>query len=412
MDLQMITPTAVDWDGDGDLDLIVGDEDGRVALVENAGTLGADRAPQFLPPRYFQQEADDLKFGALATPVGFDWDSDGDYDILSGDTAGYIGFFENLSGPGVEQPKWASPKLLEADGAVIRIMAGPNGSIQGPCEAKWGYTTLSVADWDADGRPDLLVNSIWGKVHWYRNVGSRKPPKLAAARPIEVEWDKNDPQPSLAWGWLRPEGKKLLTQWRTTPFAVDWNNNGLVDLVMLDHEGYLALYPRAKRRPDGAVPPLAGVRRRDRRADATQRGQGRQERPSQALRRRLGRRRQARPAAQRRQRPAAAANRPRRPGLGVPRSGPVVRSKHRRPRRQPHRRRLQRRRSPRLPRRRRGRPVLLPPQPRDQTDAGESEIARRSPVHLSRAVHELGTSRPRFSASNWRSQSLRSRPPP
>ena len=246
MDLEMITPTAIDWDDDGDLDLIVGDEDGRVALVENAGTLRDDRTPQFLPPRYFQQEADDLKFGALATPVGFDWDGDGDFDILSGDTAGYIGFFENLSGPGVEAPKWAAPRLLEAEGTAIRIMAGPNGSIQGPCEAKWGYTTLSVADWDADGLPDLLVNSIWGKVLWHRNVGSREAPKLAAARPIEVEWTEGAPQPELAWGWLRPEGKALLTQWRTTPVAVDWNQDGLVDLMMLDHEGYLSLFPRAR----------------------------------------------------------------------------------------------------------------------------------------------------------------------
>eukprot|EP01031_Cornospumella_fuschlensis_P014833 gene14833-18117_t len=30
MDLEMITPTAIDWDKDGDVDLIVGDEDGRV----------------------------------------------------------------------------------------------------------------------------------------------------------------------------------------------------------------------------------------------------------------------------------------------------------------------------------------------------------------------------------------------
>jgi hypothetical protein len=245
MDLQMITPTAIDWDKDGDLDLIVGDEDGRVAFIENTGKLTRERTPQFLPPRYFQQEAADVKFGALATPVGFDWDGDGDTDLLCGNTAGYIGFFENLSGPGVERPRWAAPRLLEAAGRVIRIMAGYNGSIQGPCEAKWGYTTLSVADWDGDGRPDLLVNSILGRVHWYRNTGTRRSPRLAAAQPIEVEW--NGPPPTLAYGWLRPEGKALLTQWRTTPVAVDWTRDGLVDLVMLDHEGYLALFERARR---------------------------------------------------------------------------------------------------------------------------------------------------------------------
>lgn len=245
MDLEMITPTAMDWDKDGDLDLIVGDEDGRVAFIENTGKFTADHTPQFLPPVYFQQKADDLKCGALATPVGFDWDGDGDTDILSGNTAGYIAFFENLSGPGVEKPKWAAPKHLEADGKVIRPMAGYNGSIQGPCEAKWGYTTLSVADWDGDGLPDLLMNSIHGKVVWFKNTGTRKSPKLAAERPIEVEWD--GAQPTLAFGWLRPEGKGLLTQWRTTPVAVDWNRDGLTDLVMLDQEGYLAFFERAKR---------------------------------------------------------------------------------------------------------------------------------------------------------------------
>ncbi len=245
MDLEMITPVAIDWDKDGDFDLIVGDEDGRVAFVENTGKPDQEHTPQFLAPRYFQQEADDLKCGALATPAGFDWDGDGDMDIISGNTAGHILFFENLSGPGVEQPRWAKPSFLEADGRVIRIQAGPNGSIQGPCEAKWGYTTLSVADWDEDGLPDLVVNSIWGKVVWYRNVGTRKQPALRPAQPIEVEW--NGPQPTLNYGWLRPEGKALLTQWRTTPVAVDWNQDGLVDLVMLDHEGYLAWFERARR---------------------------------------------------------------------------------------------------------------------------------------------------------------------
>lgn len=244
MDLEMITPTVIDWDKDHHLDLIVGDEDGRVAFIKNATTLSGDGVPQFLAPQYFKQQAEDVKFGALATPVGVDWDGDGDTDIVSGNTAGYIGFIENLSGPKVESPKWEAPVYLKSDGDVIRIMAGPNGSIQGPAEAKWGYTTLSVADWDGDGLPDLLVNSIFGKVMWYRNAGTRQSPKLDAAQPIEVEW--NGAQPALVYGWMKPEGKALLTQWRTTPVAVDWNMDGLMDLVMLDQEGYLCLFERSR----------------------------------------------------------------------------------------------------------------------------------------------------------------------
>ena len=245
MDLQMIVPVAFDWDKDGDFDLITGDEDGRVAFIENTGQFTKDRTPIFASPIYFQQEADTLKFGALATPVGFDWDGDGDTDIVSGNTAGYIGFFENLSGANVANPKWAAPKYLKAANQIIRPMAGANGSIQGPAEAKWGYTTLSIADWDNDKLPDLIVNSIWGKVVWYRNLGTRKNPKLAAAQPIEVEW--NSAAPTLAYGWLRPTGKALLTQWRTTPVAVDWNKDGLTDLLMLDQAGYLAYFERTKR---------------------------------------------------------------------------------------------------------------------------------------------------------------------
>lgn len=244
MDLEMIVPVAFDWDDDGDLDLIVGDEDGRVAFVENTGQL-ADRQPVFLQPRYFQQEADTLKCGALATPFVVDWDGDGDLDIVSGNTAGYIELFENLSGPNIAAPKWTAPRRLEVEGKPFRVMAGANGSIQGPAEAKWGYTTLNVADWDADGLPDVIYNSILGRVEWLKNIGSRTAPRLAAPQPVEVAWTSAPPQ--LAWGWARPRGNALLTQWRTTPLVYDFNHDGLPDLAMLDTEGYLAFFERARR---------------------------------------------------------------------------------------------------------------------------------------------------------------------
>ena len=59
-----------------------------------------------------------------------------------------------------------------------------------------GYTTLSVADWDGDGLPDVVVNSIWGK--WCGSeTAARSTPQLAAA-----PWRWNGMVLPLAYGWL------------------------------------------------------------------------------------------------------------------------------------------------------------------------------------------------------------------
>ena len=244
-DLCMVTATVADWDGDGHPDFITCEEDARICLYRNTGRV-AMGLPVFDAPYRFRQERGEVHFGILATPSVIDWDGDGDQDIITGNSAGYVALIENLSGPKVAYPKWASPRLLEADGAPIRIIAGPNGSIQGPCEEKWGYTCLSTGDWDGDGLPDVMLNSIRGEIHWCRNIGTRTAPKLAPPAPVAAEWD--GPQPELAWGWLKPNGSKnILTQWRTTPYMIDLDEDGLMDLVMLDVEGYLCLWRRARR---------------------------------------------------------------------------------------------------------------------------------------------------------------------
>jgi len=234
MHLQMITPTAIDWDQDGDQDLIVGDEDGRVALIENV-TIAKNSPPAFRQPVYFEQQADTLKFGALATPYAHDIDGDGDEDLICGNTAGNVAIFTNLDGQGT---KWSAPNLVHADGKPFRIMAGPNGSIQGPAEAKWGYTTLSVADWDEDGLDDILVNSIWPKLILLKNTGSGY-----TEQPLNL-WTEESP-PKFYW-WQTKAGN-LQTQWRTTPVATDFDGDGKLDLVMLDQEGYLTCHSRTNK---------------------------------------------------------------------------------------------------------------------------------------------------------------------
>ncbi|WP_443217402.1 FG-GAP repeat domain-containing protein [Rhodopirellula sp. P2] len=236
MHLQMITPTAIDWDRDGDADLIVGDEDGRVAFLENTGEL-RDGQPVFENPVYFRQKADTLKFGALATPYVSDWDQDGDDDIICGNTAGNIGWFENLGEGEGGLPKWAEPVLLNVRGEdgteePFRILAGENGSIQGPCEAKWGYTTLSLADWDGDGDDDIIYNSILSEVGVLLNESG-----VLVERDLESAPVENPP----AWYPWKPATKRSLTQWRTTPVALDFDGDDELDLVLMDQEGYLTL---------------------------------------------------------------------------------------------------------------------------------------------------------------------------
>lgn len=243
--VEMIVPVVSDFDEDGYADLVVGDEDGRVAWVRNTGKVRKGM-PQFESPVYFTQESDLVKFGALATPWSYDWDGDGDEDIITGNSAGEIALFENLGGGS----KWSAPKLFRAGGKPFRIMAGENGSIQGPAERKWGYTVLSVADWDMDGRADIIINSIWGKIEWLRNRGGRDGLELDMPRPVMVDWQGEAPKPS--WNWWNPEEGTLATQWRTTPVATDWNGDGLTDLIVLDTEGYLTYLERF-RKPDGSL---------------------------------------------------------------------------------------------------------------------------------------------------------------
>jgi hypothetical protein len=104
---------------------------------------------------------------------------------------------------------------------------------------------LSVTDWDADGLADIVLNSIWGRALWLRNVGTRREPVLDPPRPVEVAWPAAPPKPE--WTWWTPARNELVTQWRTTPVVFDFTGDGMADLAMLDAEGYLALFERERR---------------------------------------------------------------------------------------------------------------------------------------------------------------------
>jgi hypothetical protein len=229
-------PRAIDFNRDGYTDLIAGDEDGRVYFMQNTGRV-INGLPEFLPPRFFQQEAKFVDFGALTAPRIFDWDGDGRDDILAGNGAGYIGFIRNVGDGCLE---WDAPELLQVAGEDLRIL--PEG-------AHWGYVTIDVGYWNDDDLPDILANHHHGNVVWFENVGTRQQPLLSAAKPIEVQWQGDPQKPD--WGYGTADGNALLAPWRTSPCIMDYNKDGMNDLVMLDHEGFLAVYMRY--REDGEL---------------------------------------------------------------------------------------------------------------------------------------------------------------
>ena len=268
--------TSADWNEDGYMDLIVCVEDGRVALIEHSGTFTDDGTPIMENVKFFQMPAEGVKGGMEFSPFSVDWDEDGDEDIISGNSYGYICFIENLSikiedgvdkGSGdITNPSWAKPVPLrnESDDSIYRITAGDTlvkagngeyvkggGSPQGTSEDCWGYTTLTVADWNNDNVLDIMSNNVWGKVYIHYGIAGDVY-HVKDAQPVEVEWEDENIYPS--WNWWKPEGKELVTVWRTTPFMIDLpldkdgdgkaTGDGLVDLVMLDHEGYLTFFER------------------------------------------------------------------------------------------------------------------------------------------------------------------------
>lgn len=240
VDLCMFDPVLADYDGDGYEDLVAVDEDGRAAVYFGTGKF-CGGAPEFRKGRYLRQKAQELKFGCLSTPFGCDWDCDGDWDFVCGNSAGYIAFIENLSGAGVERPKWAEPKYFTVGGRKIRTMAGWSGSPQGPAERKWGYSSVSVGDWDGDGVLDVLADDINGDVRLYRGTG-RGATEVEAGEGIEVDWIGEQPVPP--WEWRGNPGKCLRVPWRSTVEMTDWNRDGLQDIVAMDCEGCLVLYER------------------------------------------------------------------------------------------------------------------------------------------------------------------------
>lgn len=132
---------AVDWDNDGDLDLLLSGRKG-VKLRINDG----DKTK----PAFSDTNKDVLpKYNA---DVIVDWDGDGLWDIISGSDKGGVYFYKNKGVLG--KPEFGDAVcLVERSELVDKSFGGESG-----------LTQVAVADYNNDGKLDLIIGNN-NKIH-------------------------------------------------------------------------------------------------------------------------------------------------------------------------------------------------------------------------------------------------------
>lgn len=197
-------PAFGDLDGDGDLDLIVGGVTGRLSYFEN---VGSPTAPSFVRvSNYFMT----IDVGISSAPALTDWDCDGDLDLLIGTDAGKVQYWRNEGSPTVFSPVLVTSQLA---GIQVDELATPypvdlnDDGLRDLIVGEWDFngfanvllykntgntpdptlvpvttrllkrtardlTLPTVYDWDGDGRKDLIVGGRFYGYTLYRNTSA------------------------------------------------------------------------------------------------------------------------------------------------------------------------------------------------------------------------------------------------
>ncbi|MBX3437168.1 MAG: VCBS repeat-containing protein [Planctomycetaceae bacterium] len=204
----------------GAANLVVGDT-GRLWFYRFAEQFAPNGSPVFHTPQPVMGEGMHHALGDLPVISLGDVDGDGLLDIMAGNDAGELLLLKNIGQK--DRPEFDHAVSVPVGERPLDIKANYRGSIQGPGEAWWGYTCPTLYDWDGDGRPDVILNSILADYMFIRQVPSETGSAFA--------------EPQLMYC----DGLQLHLAWRSQPGITNWGRDRLC-LIALDEQNLLRMF--------------------------------------------------------------------------------------------------------------------------------------------------------------------------
>jgi len=184
----VLAPTAVDWNQDGRMDLLLGEGSysaNNIHLLLNDGT---DASPKFTEGNRFVVAFGDGK--EQLTPAVADFNGDGNHDLVVGDREGKLSLYLSKPGP------W-SPGEEVPFASLISEKGGRTISYS-------GIVSVAAGDLTGDGLNDLLVGQANGEIDFIKNVGSATEP---AFQKVALKGNKSDKKVADVSGWEIDFGK-------------------------------------------------------------------------------------------------------------------------------------------------------------------------------------------------------------
>lgn len=206
--------------------------DGTMLEIETNSALGntvdTTKVLNLGPEEIIQAEGQDIKVPGYSVPSLVDWNNDNLQDLIIGEGGGFqdakIRVYLNT---GTEsEPNFSDYFYAQSEGSDLTF---PSSGCMG-CFPRVVY-------WDADMRKDLLVGQADGTIKIFLNNGTDSEPTFESGRFIKVG----------------PDNENLDVGSRATPTLADWNNDGLIDLVVGAYDGKIHLYLNDG--ADGGIPP-------------------------------------------------------------------------------------------------------------------------------------------------------------